>query len=90
MGNLIIERRKVMKLSGVVFKVFPFMFTVFLFESVALAEYNNRGYGGWGMGPGMMGWGVHRLVRPCLYDDFLGPFDCIACFAHTTAFIFGA
>jgi putative membrane protein len=46
-----------MKSSGVVFKIFVGMLTVFLFKAVALAEYNNRGYGGWGMGPGMMGWG---------------------------------
>lgn len=44
-----------MKSSGVVFKIFLCMFTVFLFKRVALADY--RDYGGWGMGPGMMGWG---------------------------------
>ncbi len=47
-----------MKFSGMVFKIFVGMLTVFLFKGVALAQYNNyRGYGGWGMGPGMMGWG---------------------------------
>ena len=47
-----------MKSSGMVFKIFVGMLTVFLFKAVALAQYNNyRGYGGWGMGPGMMGWG---------------------------------
>ena len=47
-----------MKFSSVVFKIFLCLFTVFLFKGAALAQYNNyRGYGGWGMGPGMMGWG---------------------------------
>ena len=44
-----------MKSSGVVFKVFFGMVMVFLFKKVALADY--RDYRGWGMGPGMMGWG---------------------------------
>ena len=47
-----------MKSSGMVFKIFVGMLTVILFKGAALAQYNNyRGYGGWGMGPGMMGWG---------------------------------
>ena len=47
-----------MKSSGMVFKIFVGMLTVFSFKAVALAQNNNyRGYGGWGMGPGSMGWG---------------------------------
>lgn len=44
-----------MKSSGMVFKIFFSMVAVFLFKGFALADY--RDCWGWGMGPGMMGWG---------------------------------
>ncbi len=44
-----------MKSSGVVFKIFLSMVMFFLLKKAALANY--RDCGGWGMGPGMMGWG---------------------------------
>lgn len=35
-------------------------FLPLVFEKEALAQW--RGYGGWGMGPGMMGWGMGWLM----------------------------
>jgi putative membrane protein len=51
-----------MKFSGVVFKIFICMFAVLLSRKVALADY--REYCGWGMGPGMMGWGTMGWFGP--------------------------
>ncbi len=68
-----------MKSSGMVFKIFVGMLTVFLFKAVALAQYNNyRGYGGWGMGPGMMGWGNMGWFGPIFmvcWRSFLSRFE---------------
>jgi putative membrane protein len=51
-----------MESSGVGFKVFICLFSVFLFKSVALADY--REYCLWRMGPGMMGWGTMGWFGP--------------------------
>jgi putative membrane protein len=38
------------------FRILIGLITLFFFTRVVLADYPYRGYGGWGMGPGMMGW----------------------------------
>jgi putative membrane protein len=49
-----------MKLSGIVLKTSIFLMVVFLVAKEALADYRN--YCGWGMHPGMMGWGWVGLL----------------------------
>ncbi len=44
-----------MKASGYLFRIMILLVSVFMFSRNALAQY--RDYYGWGMGPGMMGWG---------------------------------
>ena len=44
-----------MKASGYFFRILILLVSVFMFSRNALAQY--RDYYGWGMGPGMMGWG---------------------------------
>ncbi len=47
-----------MKTAKKIPKLLILVISFILFQKEALAQYNNyRGYGGWGMGPGMMGWG---------------------------------
>jgi putative membrane protein len=53
-----------MKSSLTIFKIFLGLITVFFFTRVARADYPYRGYGGWGMGPGMMGWGAGGWFGP--------------------------
>jgi putative membrane protein len=51
------SRGKTMKpFFGAGLKSFLCLIGVLSLKSTALAEYNYRGNGGWGMGPGMMGW----------------------------------
>lgn len=44
-----------MKASGYLFRIMILLVSVFMFSRNALAQY--RDCYGWGMGPGMMGWG---------------------------------
>ncbi len=44
---------------------------LFLFKKEALAQYRDyRGYWGWGMGPGMMGWGNMGWFGPIFMGLF--------------------
>jgi putative membrane protein len=49
---------------GAGLKSFLCLSVVLSLKTTALADYNYRGYGGWGMGPGMMGWAAGTWFGP--------------------------
>jgi putative membrane protein len=51
-----------MKSSRSGLKIFICLAAIFMFNKDALAQY--RDYYGWGMGPGMMGWGIMGWFGP--------------------------
>jgi putative membrane protein len=53
-----------MKSFRTTLKIFLCLTMVLSFKTVVLADYDYRGYGGWGMGPGMMGWGAASWIGP--------------------------